>query len=696
MADTIKSAIACGRLMLQLMGIHPATEILANSHPNIDSGLKLLNQNQGARLRRRRLPFHKVATKHLPIAFLGKDGDYRLLAKMDSVRGLVQHPFQPNTELWTEDQLRNAWTGEVIRLYAPSLKFSLTWFLPAFWKYRWLLLEVLLFSFILQLLALMLPLFFQVVMDKVLFHQGMKTLDILILALVATGIYESVLRALREYQYSHTANRIDVLLGVNLVQHLLGLPLLYFKNRQVGALVARVRELDSVREFLGGSLFTLVVDLIFMSVFLVVMWSLSPMLTAIVLVSVPIYILIAWKITQPLQDRLEEQFRYNAVNTAFLTESIAGAETVKSLAVEPRLARRWEIQTRDLVAASYRTQLLSSFSNHGVQFLGKFVSSAILWLGAQYVIEQRITLGQLIAFKMMSDHLSQPLSRLVELWSQFVQAQVAVDKLGDILNMPREQESKEPPIELQGNINLQAITFRYQPGAPLVLHGITLQIKAGEHIGIVGESGSGKSTLARLLLRLYLPENGCIWFDDHPLDSINIVSLRRQVSVVLQENFLFNRSVRDNIAQAIPEASLERVMEAAQLAGAHEFILRLPMGYDTVLAEGGSSLSGGQRQRVAIARALLPNPKILIFDEATSALDDESQAIIQENMERISVGRTVVTIAHRLSTVRQCHRIIVLHQGQIIEQGEHESLLGLQGKYARLWNLQQDLKQEAS
>jgi ATP-binding cassette subfamily B protein RtxB len=696
MADTIKSAIACGRLLLQLMGIQPSGEIVSTPHQSIESGLKLLNQNQGVRLRRRRLPFHKLTSKDLPVAFRGNDGDYRLLAKMDNVRGLVQHPFHPNTELWTQEQLSNAWSGEVIKLYAPSLKFSLAWFLPAFWTHRRLLSEILIFSFILQILSLMLPLFFQVVMDKVLFHNNTKTLDVLIIALLATSLFEVILRGCREYQYSHTANRIDVLLGVKLVEHLLGLPLLYFKNRQIGALVARVRELDSIREFLGGSLFTLVIDLIFMSVFLVVMWTLSPPLTGIVLASIPIYIIIAWKITRPLQERLELQFRFNAINTAFLTESIAGAETVKSLAVEPRLARRWETQTRDLVSASYQTQLLSSLSNHGVQALGKLTSVLILWLGAQYVIEQKITLGQLIAFNMMTNHLTQPLSRLVELWTQFVQAQVAVDKLGDILNMPREQESDAEPIQLMGEIRLQDVTFRYQPGAPLILHGISLTVDAGEHIGIVGESGSGKSTLARLLLRLYLPEQGRIWFDNHPLDSLNIRSLRQQVAVVLQENFLFNRSVRDNIAQAVPDASLEQVIKAAELAGAHEFILRLPMGYDTVLAEGGCSLSGGQRQRIAIARALLPEPTILIFDEATSALDDESQAVIQRNMEQISAGRTVITIAHRLSTVRQCHRIVVMQQGQIIEQGQHDMLLGLQGKYARLWQLQQDLQQEAS
>ncbi|MFP3120165.1 type I secretion system permease/ATPase [Rickettsia sp. R2] len=708
MTEEVRTAIGCSQLLLQLAGIKTTedTAPLSNmsnnrlynhaSSSSIDSSLKELSKTYGVKLKQKKLTYKKLTVKSLPLAFLATDGEYRVLAKMDQDNGLVQHPFKSNAELWSKDQLRHSWSGKVIILSAPLLKFDLAWFIPAFWQHRRMLAEILLFSLILQLLALVLPLFFQVVMDKVLVYKTYTTLDVLVFGLLVTSIFEVILRGLREYQYIHTANRIDILLGVKLVKHLLGLPLLYFKNRQVGSLVARVRELDSIREFLSSSLFTLAVDISFMGIFLAVMWIISPLLTLVVLASLPFYAIIAWCVTKPLQARLETMFRYMAANTAFLTESIAGAETVKSLAVEPRLAQRWETQTRDLVNASYHNQILSSLSDHSVQGLGKLTGIVILWYGAESVINLDITLGQLIAFNMLSQHFLGPIAKLVELWRKFIQAQVAVDILGDILNLPTEQETAGKQQELTGEIILKKVAFRYQPTTPLVLQDISLHIRAGKQIGIVGESGSGKSTLAHLLLRLYLPEQGQILFDGESLNTLDIVNLRQQVAVVLQENLLFNRSVRDNIALSFPEASLESVVEVAKLAGAHEFILRLPMGYDTLLAEGGSSLSGGQRQRIAIARALLTKPRILILDEATSSLDYQSQAIIQANMAEIANNRTVITIAHRLSTVKHCDCIIVLQQGKIIEQGTHQLLLELGGKYAHLWQLQQDLQREAS
>jgi ATP-binding cassette subfamily B protein RtxB len=345
-------------------------------------------------------------------------------------------------------------------------------------------------------------------MDKVLVYKAYNTLDVLVFGLVVTGIFEALLRGFREYQYSHTTKRIDILLGIKLVKHLLGLPLLYFKHRPVGSLVARVSQLDSIRSFLSGALFSLLVDIAFMNLFLVVMWVLAPALTTIAIVSIPFYILIAWRMTKPLQAKLEKQFQFSAANTAFLTESIAGAETVKSLAVEPRLTQRWAIQTRDLVGASYRTQVLSSLSHHTVEGIGKLTSLLILWYGAGSVINLEMTTGQLIAFNMLYQNFSLPLSKLVELWGQFVQAQVAVDKLGDILNAPVEQETIGAQQSLQGAIALDQVSFRYQPGGPLALDNISLLIQKGEHMGIVGASGSGKSTLARLLLGLYIPEQG--------------------------------------------------------------------------------------------------------------------------------------------------------------------------------------------
>jgi ATP-binding cassette subfamily B protein RtxB len=283
---------------------------------------------------------------------------------------------------------------------------------------------------------------------------------------------------------------------------------------------------------------------------------------------------------------------------------------------------------------------------------------------------------------------------MVELWGQYIQARVAIEKLGDVLNLPTESQSDLDRYPIKGAVSFHNVVFHYQPNIPATISELSLRINAGESIGIVGTSGSGKSTLARLLLRLYTPQKGEITIDGIPLSQFNVQQLRQGLGVVLQENYLFNKSVSENIAQAAPQASLESIISSAKLAGAHDFILKLPMGYDTILAEGGSSLSGGQRQRIAIARALLPNPKILIFDEATSALDDESQALIQNNMQDIGKDRTVITIAHRLSTVRNCDRIIVLHKGQIAEQGTHDQLINNGSRYHQLWKLQKDLKCE--
>jgi subfamily B ATP-binding cassette protein HlyB/CyaB len=446
---------------------------------------------------------------------------------------------------------------------------------------------------------------------------------------------------------------------------------------------------------LTGNALTLVLDLFFSVIFIAVMFYYSAWLTLIVVISLPCYVLVSLAFTPLLRARLHEKFNRGAENQAFLVETISGIDTVKAMAVEPHWTRKWDNQLAAYVSSSFKTATVGTFANSGVTLISKFVTVATMYVGARLVIDNQITVGQLIAFNMLSGQVTQPVMRLSQLWTDFQQTGISVQRLGDILNTRTEvsgNKSALPP--LAGRITLDDVVFRYRPDGPEILKKVSVDIAAGEVVGIVGRSGSGKSTLTKLVQRLYVPERGRVMVDGIDLALADSTSLRRQIGVVLQENVLFARSIRDNIALADPGAPLEAVMQVAKLAGAHEFILALPEGYDTLVGEHGSTLSGGQRQRIAIARALMSNPRVLIFDEATSALDYESEHIIQANMKSICQGRTVIIIAHRLSAVRDAHRIIVMDQGQIVEVGTHTELLqpkqdGLTGHYARLYSLQQ-------
>ncbi|BBV07850.1 TPA: type I secretion system permease/ATPase [Providencia stuartii] len=628
-----------------------------------------------------------------PSIIYDNDNVAYLLANFNHEQVLIQRFGNHPPELWSMDKFIQMWSGKWLQVKTKQSQFDITWFKTEFLKYKYIIASVLLFSFILQILALVTPIIIQVIMDKVLVHNSMMTLDLLIFGLIIAAILEVTLKGLREYVYNHTVNRIDMTLGLKLVNHLLHLPLSFFKTRQIGAIVTRVKELETIREFLTGSFFTLCVDVLFLFVFLYVMSLLSSTLMLVFLCSIPFYLLVAWWLTPKIEAAAHKQFANIAINTSFLTESINGIETAKSLSIEPNFTRRWDQQTSDMSHTTFAAGQINSRSEHIVMVIEKLTSAVILWIGASEVLALQLTIGQFIAFHMMVNHASQPLVKLVKLWGDYIRTKVAIEKLAQIINLPTEQTKQaDNNNTLKGHIHLRNISFRYQPDMPYILDNFNLSIQAGETLGIVGTSGSGKSTLARLLLRLYTPEKGTILLDGTPLSSMNIHSLRRQIGIVLQENFLFNQTVFDNIAQTYPNASMDEVIHAAKMAGAHDFILKLPMGYDTILSEGGASLSGGQRQRIAIARTLLADPKIIIFDEATSALDDESQAIIQKNMQLIAQGRTVITIAHRLSTIRHHQRIIVMQQGKIVEQGSHQQLLEQGQFYQHLWALQQSFK----
>lgn len=627
-----------------------------------------------------------------PCIIYDTDGTSWLLANLNNEQVLIQPAGNAPPEIWEMQEFKSRWSGKWLYVKQQQSKFDISWFYPEFVKHKKIIGLILLFSFILQILALISPIVMQVIMDKVMVHNSLTTLDVLIIALVVAAFAEVILKGFREYIYHHTANRIDIILGLKLVSHLLYLPVSFFKSRQIGAIVTRVKELETIREFLTGSLFTLCVDVLFLFVFIYVMNLLSGVLTLVFILSIPAYLLVAWLLTPKIEAAAHQQFMHTAINTSFLTESLNGVETVKSLSIEPHFKRRWEQQTSDMSQSSFVAQQIHSRSEHWVMFIQKIVLAIILWMGASEVLALNMTIGQLIAFQMMANHASQPLVKMVQLWGDYIRTRVAIEKLAQIINLPTEQHQSGLKNPSNGDILFNNLSFRYQPDMPYILQNFNLSIPQGETLGIVGTSGSGKSTLARLLLRLYAPEQGQITIDNQPLSTINMTTLRQQIGIVLQENFLFHQSVFDNIAQSKPNASLDEVINAAKMAGAHDFILKLPLGYDTLISEGGSSLSGGQRQRVAIARTLLSNPKIIIFDEATSALDDESQAIIQANMHQIAQGRTIITIAHRLSTIRNHQRIIVMQHGKIIEQGSHDELLMLNKQYKHLWTLQQSLK----
>ncbi|MCF8151460.1 MAG: type I secretion system permease/ATPase [Burkholderiaceae bacterium] len=662
----------------------------------------------GLKARHVRTELSRLEKTPLPALAVDTEGRFVILARVQGNPGeeqvLIHDPRIERPQAIPVAEFATRWSGELIlftsraSLAGELAKFDFTWFIPAVVKYRKLLGEVMLVSFVLQIFALMTPLFFQVVMDKVLVHRGMTTLDVMAVGLFVVIIFEVVLSGVRSYVFAHTTSRIDVELGARLFRHLLNLPLAYFQARRVGDTVARVRELENIRQFLTGNAITLVLDLLFSFVFIAVMLLYSGWLTLVVVLSLPCYVILSVGITPLLRARLHEKFNRGAENQAFLVETINGIDTVKAMAVEPQMIRRWDNQVAAYVSAGFRTATLGTLAHEGVSLVGKLVTVVTLWLGARLVMDGSLSVGQLIAFNMLAGRVATPVMRLAQLWTDFQQTGISVQRLGDILNTRTElgkssgqggrSGSTLPP--LAGKIEFDDLVFRYRPDGPEVLRGVSLAIEAGEVIGIVGRSGSGKSTLTKLAQRLYLPERGRVLVDGIDLAMADSSSLRRQIGVVLQENMLFNRSIRDNIALSDPGLPLEAVIAAAKLAGAHEFILELTEGYDNLVGEHGSTLSGGQRQRIAIARALIGNPRILIFDEATSALDYESERIIQNNMKAICQGRTVLIIAHRLSAVRDANRIVVLDRGQIVEQGSHAELLQHEaGHYSRLHRMQQ-------
>jgi ATP-binding cassette, subfamily B, bacterial HlyB/CyaB len=645
----------------------------------------------------------KQGAKHLrtapfPAILQLKDGSFTVLGRRAEDGQLrVIEPLTRNIRVESAEQVAESFSGRLILitrrapLEGENQRFGLNWFRPSIWRYRYPLLNVVTASLFVQLCGLITPIFFQITIDKVLVHKGYSTLALVVAGLVVLGLFQVCLQYVRSYILVHTTSRIDVELGARLFEHLMRLPLSYFESRATGLTVARVRELETIRNFLTGQGLTSTIDLLFTVIFVAVLFVYSRTLATIVVLSLPCYVIIALMVRPPLRQKMKERFFRSAASNTFLVESIFGIHTIKSLAVEPSLRVQWEERLAAYVRSAFQVVVLASVGQNAIQYVNKVTTALVLLFGAMAVINGDLTVGALVAFNMITNQVTAPILRLSQLWQDFQQVRISIDRLADVLNQPTESralaQANLPPAK--GSIELRNVSFRYRPHSPEVLKDISIDIAAGEMLGVVGASGSGKSTFTKLLQRLYVPERGQILIDGIDVAQVDPAWLRRQIGVVLQENMLFRRTVHENIALTNPGMPRAQVIALARLSGADEFINRMPLGYDTLIEELGANLSGGQRQRIAIARAIATNPRILIFDEATSALDYESEKIIQENMKQIARGRTVIIVAHRLAAVRDCDRIVGFDDGRIVEQGSHSELLGDPASiYGRLWRIQ--------
>jgi subfamily B ATP-binding cassette protein HlyB/CyaB len=652
----------------------------------------------GLKARRRSTNLDHLARIPLP-AIVGWENDsYAILLGVRGDDLLLQHPLHGAPQRLSRQAFEAQWNGTVIQIgrrgtaaTGTQQRHGFAWLLPFVLRYRRQLLEVLSASFVIQLLGLVSPLFFQVVIDKVLAHSGLTTLDVLALGLLLVSVFEVILGGLRSYVLAHTTNRIDVALGAVLFRHLVHLPLAYFGARRVGDIVARLRELETVRSFVTGAALTVTLDLLFTGVFLVVMASYSPTLTLLVSATLPAYGVLTWISTPTLRQRLAERFNRGAENQAYLIETVTTIETLKGLALEPTAQRRWEERLAAYLQASFRAVTLSNITGQLAAFINRLMVLGILWFGAREVMAGTMSVGQLVAFNLLAARLSAPLLRLVQLWQEFQQAALSMRRLGDILKIATEPDHRHRQgahPALRGALSFSEISFRYPEHPEDILRALSLHIPAGQVVGIIGPSGCGKSTLARLLQRLYTPGSGKLAIDGVDLRLIDPSTLRRQIAVVGPDSALFHQSVRANIALSDPGAPLAAVIRAARLAAAHDFIQTLPEGYDTVIGEHGTALSSGQRQRIALARALFSDPRILILDEATSALDHEAETAVQRNMQLICRDRTVLIIAHRLSALGPATRIVVLNGGRVTEDGPPARLRVSGGYYAALFREQ--------
>ena len=701
------TALACLAAVARHHGLQTSVEALRHQHPlgaGEPSTPQLLAVAQGVGFKARATRLDWAGLERLgnvfPVLARLSNGNTVVVAGLrrppEALAVAVMDPLVGGNLLFVDPAaFQQAWAGEIVflkrdySLADPEQPFGLKWFVPEILRQKAVFRDVAVAALAMHVLALASPLFFQLVVDKVLVHQGWATLYALTAGIMVALLFDAGFNWLRQTLLMHATSKIDIRLATRTFRHLLDLPIDYFERNTAGVVARHMQQVEKIRQFLTGRLFVTALDATALVVFVPLLLAYSVKLAALVLCFAALVGVVVVGLTGTFRRRLSQLYAAEGERQAMLVEAIHGMRTVKSLAVEPAMRRRWDAKAAAAIETHLAVSKLSTLAQAVIGFLDKSMMVAVIAVGAGDVFAGTLTVGALMAFQMLSGRVVQPLVQMVSLAQDYQETALSVRMLGEVMNRPVEPARAGGLMPaFQGAVSFEDVLFRYPGAQRPALSGANLIVPAGAVVGIVGKSGSGKSTLTRLLQGLYSPEQGMVRIDGADLREINLTHLRRSIGVVLQENFLFRGTVRDNIAMTRPDASFDEVVAAARLAGAEEFIERLPKGYDSVLEENGANLSGGQRQRLAIARALLPQPPILVLDEATSALDPDSEAIIMENLGRIAAGRTVIIVSHRLTTLVGCDSIAVVDQGRVIDQGRHSDLLQRSSLYGHLWNQQ--------
>jgi ATP-binding cassette subfamily B protein len=633
----------------------------------------------------------KTFKKSMPILSWDKDGEPLII--ISSTEDKINIFRDKRNELVTDEEFSSFWSGICVlskRIYSitdEDQPFSLLWFIPQLLREKRVFRDVAIIALVLNITALSGPLYFQLLVDKVFTHHSYTTLQALSFGLLIVILFEVFFNFLKKFLLVYVTRKIDFRLEKITFQHLSSLPIDFFDVNASGVLLKHMQQTGKIRGFLTGRVFMNFLDATSLFVIVPFLWLYSPKLTGVVIgFSLIIGALLA--VAAPyFKRKLKKLYIAEGERQANLVEMITGMRTVKTLAIEPLQIKNWDRLTSQTTLLGFD---VGNFGNN-IQTFSLFMQKSLIlvipWLGSDLVISGAMTVGALVAFNMLSGRVSGPLVQLVTLISDAQEIRLSVEMLGNIMNARPERVANVRGLmpQIRGNISLQNVTFRY-PGANTdALINANLKMGVGASLGIVGKSGSGKSTLARIIQGLYIPQVGQVQIDGLDIREIDLPHLRKSIGTVLQENYYFRGTVRENIAVTKPQATFEEIVSASMLAGADEFVKKLPQGYDTMLRENASNLSGGQKQRLAIARALLTRPSIMIMDEATSALDAESEAIIQENLATISQNRTMIIISHRLSMLANCAKVLVMDDGRFVDMGTHDELMARCPMYRDLW-----------